>query len=89
MIWPDWQKPHWGTSSATQAFDRRDFTTADGRDRQRTRAYRLTIDINRTGAALRDAAGIFRTDETYIVADRPEQRRVRINIDLMIATVDL
>ena len=44
--------------------------------------------MDRAGAALRDAAAIFRAGETDLLADHPEQRRRRVDVDIMRLSID-
>ena len=52
-------------------------------------AHRLPRQHHRAGAALRDAAAIFGAGQADLVAQRPEQRHFRLDIELMLGTIDL
>jgi hypothetical protein len=51
-------------------------------------ADRLAVDVDRAGAALGDPAAEFRAGQAELVAQHPEQRRIRLDVDLMAASVD-
>src|SRR6202451_3972203 len=56
---------------------------ADGlADHDAAGALRDTIDVDGAGPALRDSATIFRARQPDIFPDRPEQRRIRLDIDV-------
>ena len=48
----------------------------------------LAVDVHRAGAALTDAAAIFRAGEVERIPDRPQQRRVRRNVEIVLDAVD-
>ena len=58
-----------------------------GGDREHARAYRLAVEMHRARAALRDAAADFRAGESDVVAENPEERRLRFSFDGATATV--
>jgi hypothetical protein len=62
---------HGGAFLAAEALDGRDLAVADRRYRQRTRAHRLAINVNRAGAALRYPAAVFGAGQSHAIADRP------------------
>jgi hypothetical protein len=45
-------------------------------------AHRNAVQMHRAGAAQGDAATIFRTREAHVLADRPEQWRIRFDLDV-------
>ena len=54
----------------------------DVADRDRAGAHRLAVDMHGAGAALRDAAAEFGAGQSELVAQHPEQRRLRLDIEL-------
>ena len=48
--------------------------------RDRAGAHRRAIDMHRAGAALGDAAAVFRAGQAGLLADRPQQRRARVDV---------
>ena len=52
-------------------------------DRQHAGARRPPIDMDRAGAALRDATAVFRAGEADVIAQDPQQRGCRLGIDLI------
>src|SRR6185436_7215299 len=59
------------------------------RDRKAARAHGLAVDVQRARAALRDTTAELRAREAERVADDPEQRRLRVDVDLMLHSVDV
>src|SRR5579872_1628683 len=59
-----------------EPFDGGDQLAFDRADADRTGAHRLAIDMNRTTAAQADSATEFRTGESQVLPDDPEQRGV-------------
>src|ERR1043166_8667293 len=57
--------------------------------RKRAGARRDAVDMHGAGATLRDAAAVFGAGETDVLANRPEQRRVRLDVDVVILSVDI
>src|SRR6516225_3696113 len=51
-------------------------------------AHRNAVQMHGAGAAQRDAAAIFRTREAHVLADRPEQWRIRFDVDVMHFAID-
>ena len=95
MIMPDWQYPHCGASNSFQAiwigwlpsgetpFDRDD-RLADGHRRgDAAGADRPAIDMQRARTALPDAAAELGARQPNVIADHPQQRRLRVCIDGM------
>ena len=89
MIWPDWQYPHCGTSSASQArwmllprrrssdrFDGRNLFAGCGGNRRDTGARWLSVDLDRACAAQPHAAAELRAGHVQHVAQRPQQRHI-------------
>src|SRR5262245_5317426 len=72
------------------------FETFDGRDRATIgRGYRRdtgtdrdAVQMDRTGAALRDAAAELRSGQTQLLANHPEQRRCRVDVHLARLAID-
>src|SRR5258705_7964213 len=52
-----------------------DLLALGGADGQRAGADRLAVEMDRAGAALRDAAAVFGAGQADILPDRPQQRR--------------
>src|SRR5262249_43280768 len=72
-----------------EPFNGDDLLTLGGTGRERARPRWNTIDMDRAGAALRDAATVFRASEADILADRPQQRRVGAYIHFIVLAVDI
>jgi hypothetical protein len=70
-----------------QPLDGRDRPVADRRDRRRARADGPAIEMNGARAALRDAAPELGAREVQNVAEDPEKRRIRLDVDLLGAPV--
>src|SRR3954453_8830125 len=68
---------------AGQPLDRRDLLGADRAYRHRAGARRGAVDMHGAGAALRDAAAVFGPGHPDRIAQHPQQRRARIDIDLI------
>ena len=64
-----------------EAGEGHDLGVADRRHRRHAGADRLAVEMHRAGAALRQAAAEMRIVEADVVAQRIEQRHVRIGID--------
>ena len=64
-----------------EAGERDDLAVADGRHRRDAGADRLAVEMHRAGAALREPAAEMRIVEADVVAQRIEQRHVRIGVD--------
>ena len=47
------------------------------------------VDMDRAGAALRDAAAVFGAGQADVLPDRPEQRRLGLDVDVVIFAVDI
>src|SRR5438094_393391 len=71
-----------------QAFDRGDLGAARRAHGDRARAHREAVHVHRAGAALRDAAAVLGAGEADLLADRPQQGRGRIDVDLVGFAVD-
>src|SRR3954451_22602359 len=74
---------------ARQPLDRRDLLGPDRAYRHRAGAHRGAVDMHGAGAALRDAAPVFGAGQPDRVAQRPQERRARIDIDLINLAVDI
>ena len=72
-----------------QPFDGRDLLADRGRRRQLARLHRLAVDMDRAGAAARDAASVFGAGEADIVAQDPKQRGLRLDIHRLGLAVDV
>src|SRR5258706_9205089 len=64
-----------------EAFNRNNRLGPDGRDRHDAGSSRLTAQVHRARAALRDAAAELGAGETQVVAQDPEEGRVRGGLD--------
>src|SRR5258706_2170970 len=71
-----------------EAFDGGDLLPGSSADREGAGADGRAVDVDRAGAALRDAATVFRAGEADLLADRPQQRRVVVDVDVECLTVD-
>src|SRR3954471_4012632 len=61
----------------------------DAADRNRARAHHFAVDVHRAGAALRDAAAVFRAGQADVLADDPEERRVVLDAHIADFAVDV
>src|SRR6267378_3995055 len=66
-----------------EAFDRRDALARRSAHRVGARTNRGAINVDRAGAALRDAAAVFGAGQADLLADHPEQRRVGVDVEVM------
>ena len=57
--------------------------------RGRAGARRHTVDMHGAGTALRDTAAVFGAGQADVLANRPEQRRVRIDVDVIVFAIDI
>ncbi len=71
-----------------QALDRGDLAVAHCADWYGARAHRDAVHVHGAGAALRDAAAVLGAGEADLLADHPEQRRGRVDVDLVRLAVD-
>jgi hypothetical protein len=71
-----------------QPFDGRDAASGDLADRRRARARRDAIEVHGAGAAEAAAAPELGADEIEVIAQRPEERGLRIEVQLDGAIVD-
>jgi hypothetical protein len=71
---------------STALVTRRSFTNRA--HRQETGAGRLAGDVDRTGAALRDAAAEFGAREAQDVAQYPKERHIGRNVGLSFFAID-
>src|SRR5258706_3004683 len=67
--------------------DRGDALTGGRGDRRDARAHCLAIEVHRAGAAHRNSATELGAGEPDDVADRPKQRRVRIDVDFVFLAI--
>src|SRR4029079_15791608 len=58
-------------------------------DRDRARAHHFAVDVHRAGAALRDAAAVFRAGQADVLADDPQERRVVLDAHVADLAVDV
>ena len=58
-------------------------------DRERAGARGDAVDVDGAGAALRDAAAVLGAGQADVLPDRPEQRRVGIDVDVVIFAIDI
>ncbi len=80
---------HGGKPVGTQAFDGRDFGTLDRSNRRHATALRLPVHMNGASSALRDAAAEFGAGKPQFIADDPEQRRIRLDLEGVLHTIYL
>src|SRR5262245_45210603 len=66
-----------------------DSAAAHRRDRCNARADRLSVEMDGAGAALRQAAAEVGVVQANVVAERVQQRHVRIDIDIVVLAVDV
>src|ERR1043165_259072 len=71
-----------------EAFDGRDLLSRGRAHREGAGAHRRAVDMHGARAALRDAAAVFRSGKADLLANRPEQRRVRVDVDLLGLAID-
>src|SRR5947209_10311157 len=73
---------------ALHALDRRDRAPRGIADLRLTGALRLAVDMHGAGAALGDAAAEFRTGHIERIAERPEERHLRIDVEIALRAID-
>ena len=71
-----------------QSLDRRDFLAGGGLHRRHAGAYRRAVEMDRAGTALRDTTAELGALQAGLFADYPQQRRLRIDVEPAIATID-
>src|SRR5262245_8487365 len=71
-----------------EAFDGGDLLAHRRADRERARTHRRAVDVHGAGAALRDAAAVLGSGEADLLADRPQQGRVVVDVDVESLAVD-
>src|SRR5262249_52885486 len=71
-----------------QALDSGDLLALSRADGKRAGTDRLAVDVDGAGAALRDAAAILGAGQADLLADRPQQRGIRLHVDIMCLSVD-
>src|SRR5258708_11949925 len=76
------------TQIRRQSLDGRDSLSRRTRHWRDARAHRVSIDVHRAGAALRHAASIFRSGETKIFANDPEQWSGRVDVEIDALAID-
>jgi hypothetical protein len=54
-----------------------------------TGAHWIAVDVDGAGAALGDAAAVFRTGQPQHVTQHPEERRAAVDIDRVRVSIDL
>ena len=72
-----------------EPLDGGDFLVADGADRRDAGANGLAVQMHGTGAAERHAATVFGAGQTHGISQHPQQRRLRVYIDLDGAPIDV
>jgi hypothetical protein len=99
MICPDWQNPHCGTcprhpgeldgvrALRVQSLDGRDAAVREIAQPGLAGAHRLAVHMHRAGAALGDAAAVLRAGQAEVVAQRPEQGHVGVEVKAAHLTV--
>src|SRR5262245_53516510 len=74
---------------ARQALDGDDLVgRLDRADRQGAGAHHVAVQVHRAGAALRDAAAVFRSGEADLLAYDPQERRIGFYLDITRPAVD-
>src|SRR5829696_9565289 len=73
---------------AADALNRRYGLAGGIRDRRLARAHGLAVEMDRAGAARRDAAPVLRAREVEEIPESPEERYVRLGIDGVRRAVD-
>src|SRR5579862_7685340 len=74
---------HLGQHAASRkALDRGDLLAGSLTNGDAAGAHRDPVDVNGAGAALCNAATVFGAGETDVLPDRPEQRRIRLDVDV-------
>ena len=58
-------------------------------DRRHAGAHRLAVEMHRAGAAQRDAAAVLGAGQAEQIAQRPQQRHLRVGVDRIARPVDL
>src|SRR5262249_16645858 len=72
-----------------EAFERPDPGALEDGNRNDAREYRPPFDEHGTRAALAQAAAVFGTVQLQVIAQHVEQGRCRIDVDLVLASVDV
>src|SRR5262245_36476059 len=75
-------------AAACQALDRGDLFAFGLAHRNAAGAGGDAVDMNGAGAALRNAAAVFGAGQSDVLADRPEQRRIWLDVDVKGFSVD-
>jgi len=76
---------HGAARGRAQAFDGSDLLALHRRHGRDARARRLTVDVHGTGAAQRHAAAELGAGELQMIADGPQERHLRIDIQLAVS----
>src|SRR6185503_755540 len=71
-----------------QALDGGDLLARDGGDRHHAGAHRDAVDVHRARAALGDSTAVLGAGEPGLFPDRPQQRRVGVDVDLERSAID-
>src|SRR5215510_16539544 len=58
-------------------------------DADRAGALHRAVDVHGAGAALRDAAAVFRAGEADLLADHPQERGIRLDLHVVDFAVDV
>src|SRR5262249_50821884 len=71
-----------------EPLDRGDLLADRRAHRRRAGAHGDAVEVDRAGAALRDAAAVFRAGEADVLPQRPEEGRIGLDVDVVGLTVD-
>ena len=71
-----------------ESLNRCDFLRGDVRYRNTARTHRFSIQMDSAGSALLQAAPEFRAIQADCIANNPEQRSVRADIDVILLSID-
>src|SRR5262249_26009736 len=74
--------------SLGEPLDGRDLLALGGAHRQRARAHGLTVDMHRASTALGYSAPVLGAGQADVLANHPEQRCVRVDIDVVRLSID-
>jgi len=81
IIWPGWQYPHWGTSTAVQAFDSGDALACYRADGRLAGPHGISVEMHGARTAKGLAATELGSGFAQGVTQNPEKRGVGCNID--------
>src|SRR5438034_10767147 len=77
-----------GKSALAKRFDRRDLSPDDGTDGSDATALDVAIDMHGACAALGNAAAEFRSGQSNFIADDPQERSIRFDVEVVDLAVD-